>query len=62
MTDTIEQALQTVADLIEATYAHDAAGNRLDEPGDMSGADVVEALCGAEETITAALAKVASGD
>jgi hypothetical protein len=53
---TIEECLRRVAGLIEATYAHDAGGNRLDdlEP-DMSGADCFEAVCQLESAVFEAL-------
>ncbi len=49
--------LQSVMDIIEQTYAHDEiTGERLDEPGSASGADVIEMLCNLESKISAALA------
>jgi hypothetical protein len=41
-------ALESVCDLVERTYAHDQDGERLDEPGELSGADVTEELMGME--------------
>jgi len=53
MVDPIREALYAVADIIECTYAHDENG-RTDGPGDYSGADIVESLCGIEDTVCAA--------
>ena len=51
-------ALERVAELIEATYAHDEDGLRIDdEPGTASGADIVEMLCDIEPIVKSALAK-----
>ena len=51
----IVRALQSVADLIEATYDHDEDGNRTDMDCPMSGADVTESLMGMETAIFEAL-------
>ncbi len=53
MSDPIREALYAVADIIECTYAHDENG-RTDQPGDYSCADIVESLCGIEDTVSAA--------
>lgn len=56
------QALaEKVYDIIEATYAHDDAGNRIeDQAGSVSGADVIEALCRLEVDAASVMADVAS--
>jgi len=54
MADPIREALYAVADIIECTYAHDENG-RTDGPGDYSGADIVESLCGVEDTVSEAI-------
>jgi hypothetical protein len=54
MNDPIREALYAVADIIECTYAHDENG-RTDQPGEYSGADIVESLCGIEEEVSAAI-------
>jgi hypothetical protein len=54
MNDLISLALGRVAGLIECTYHHDEDG-RTDQPGEYSGADIVEALCGIEDDVRAAI-------
>ena len=53
--DVIFEALKRVTEVIEETYDHDDQGNRTNEAGRLSGADVIEALCLHEEIIFAAL-------
>ena len=54
------EALGRVAEVIEATYDHDEQGHRTIEAGQLSGADVIEALCFHEELVFKAL-EVAKG-
>ena len=58
---TIESSLHRMAELVEGTYAHDAAGNRLDgdEPN-MSGADCFAAVAELESVVFNALRLAAS--
>lgn len=52
------EALRSVARIIENTYGHDEeTGERIDEPGDYSAADIVEQLCGIEGLVSDAIAK-----
>ncbi len=45
----IISALESVNEIVECTYATDEeTGERIDEPGEHSAADIVEMLCGAE--------------
>jgi hypothetical protein len=47
--DAIISALDSVSNIIECTYDHDSeTGERIDEPGEYSGADIVEMICNIE--------------
>lgn len=52
---TILNALRNVESIIEQTYDHDEDGERLDEAGLASAADIVEMLCGIEGVIDDAI-------
>lgn len=50
--DSIISALSSVSRIIEDTYDHDSeTGERLDEPGKYSGADIVEMICNIETEV-----------
>lgn len=50
--DTIISALHSVNRIIECTYDHDCeTGERLDEPGEHSAADIVEMICNIETEV-----------
>jgi hypothetical protein len=53
--DEIISALNSVSNIIECTYDHDSeTGERLDEPGEHSGADIVEMICNIEIKVSKA--------
>lgn len=49
-------ALKSVAEIIENTYAHDDDGERIDDAGEYSAADIVEQVCNAENEVSEAIA------
>ncbi len=50
--DSIISALSSVSRIIECTYDHDSeTGERLDEAGEYSGADIVEMICNIETEV-----------
>lgn len=53
--DAIISALDSVSNIIECTYDHDSeTGERIDEPGEYSGADIVEMICNIEIEVSEA--------
>lgn len=53
--DWMADALERVAQVIEATYAHDEDGDRVDEEPEASGADVFEMVSNLEQIVAEAL-------
>ncbi len=53
---------ESVATIIEQTYAHDEDGNRVDGDSPLSAADVVDALLDLESVVDAAIAGVQPPD
>ena len=50
--DSVISALSSVRRIIECTYDHDGeTDERLDEPGEYSGADIVEMICNIETEV-----------
>ena len=51
----IRKALESAQDVVDATFAHDEDGERIDEQGEHSAADIVQMLCNLEPVLEEAI-------